>query len=78
MGRATWESLPERYRPLPHRLNVVLSRNADFLAGLGAAPPAETGSDAGSDPAQKFASVARVKTFFFKKTIFKLAPLADT
>lgn len=32
MGRKTWESLPERFRPLPGRRNVVLSRNADFLA----------------------------------------------
>ncbi|WP_146841918.1 dihydrofolate reductase [Cellulomonas composti] len=27
MGRATWESLPEAYRPLPGRRNVVLSRS---------------------------------------------------
>ncbi|ROS28148.1 dihydrofolate reductase [Cellulomonas sp. PhB150] len=26
MGRSTWESLPERFRPLPGRRNVVLSR----------------------------------------------------
>jgi dihydrofolate reductase len=26
MGRATWESLPDRSRPLPGRTNVVLSR----------------------------------------------------
>ena len=29
MGRKTWQSIPERFRPLDDRLNVVLSRNAD-------------------------------------------------
>lgn len=32
MGRRTWESLPVRFRPLPGRANVVLSRSADFDA----------------------------------------------
>ena len=27
MGRKTWESLPEKFRPLPDRINLVLSRN---------------------------------------------------
>lgn len=30
MGRKTWESLPERFRPLPHRHNIVMSRNASY------------------------------------------------
>lgn len=30
MGRKTWESIPEKYRPLPHRTNVVVSRNPDY------------------------------------------------
>ena len=30
MGRKTWESLPERFRPLPGRMNIVLSRNPAF------------------------------------------------
>lgn len=32
MGRATWESLDPRYRPLPGRRNIVLSRRAGFVA----------------------------------------------
>jgi dihydrofolate reductase len=28
MGRKTWDSLPPRFRPLPNRRNVVLSRQA--------------------------------------------------
>ena len=32
MGRKTWESLPPRFRPLPQRRNIVVSRNPDFRA----------------------------------------------
>lgn len=36
MGRKTWESIPERFRPLSGRLNIVLTRNVqyDFLEGV--------------------------------------------
>ena len=32
MGRKTWESLPAKFRPLPGRINVVITRQPDFLA----------------------------------------------
>ncbi|MDR7149254.1 dihydrofolate reductase [Hydrogenophaga palleronii] len=32
MGRKTWDSLPPRFRPLPGRLNIVVSRNASWQA----------------------------------------------
>lgn len=32
MGRRTWESLPERFRPLPGRANIVVSRDPAFTA----------------------------------------------
>jgi len=44
MGRRTWESIPERFRPLPNRRNLVLSTDhgyeapgAEVFAGLEAA-----------------------------------------
>ena len=51
MGRKTWESLPPRFRPLPGRRNIVISRQADY-----AAPGAEV-TDA-LDQALKLASTA--------------------
>lgn len=32
MGRRTWDSLPAKVRPLPGRRNLVLSRDAGFVA----------------------------------------------
>ena len=32
MGRKNWESIPERFRPLPGRQNVVLSRDSGYAA----------------------------------------------
>ena len=32
MGRRTWESLPERFRPLPGRENIVVTRDAGYAA----------------------------------------------
>jgi dihydrofolate reductase len=31
MGRKTWDSLPERFKPLPDRLNIVVSRKKDLM-----------------------------------------------
>ena len=33
MGRKTWESLPARFRPLPGRRNLVISRSTGTLTG---------------------------------------------
>jgi dihydrofolate reductase len=32
MGRRTWDSLPDRFRPLPGRRNVVVTRNDEWRA----------------------------------------------
>jgi dihydrofolate reductase len=39
MGRLTWDSLPARFRPLPGRRNIVVTRNAGWSAA-GALPAA--------------------------------------
>ena len=32
MGRKTWDSLPERFRPLPGRRNIVITRDPEWRA----------------------------------------------
>ena len=32
MGRKNWESIPERFRPLPYRENIVITKNTHFSA----------------------------------------------
>ena len=32
MGRRTWESFPPRFRPLPGRTNIVVTRDDDYVA----------------------------------------------
>ncbi len=32
MGRKNFDSIPEKFRPLPNRLNVILTRNKNFTA----------------------------------------------
>ncbi|WP_448004159.1 dihydrofolate reductase [Agromyces bauzanensis] len=44
MGRKTWESLPERFRPLPGRRNIVVTRQPDWSAD--GAEPAGSVEDA--------------------------------
>lgn len=35
MGRKTWESLPDKYRPLPNRTNIVVSRDRAYTVPEG-------------------------------------------
>ena len=32
MGRKTWDSLPRKFRPLPGRVNIVITRQTDWVA----------------------------------------------
>lgn len=50
MGRRTWESLPPRFRPLPGRANVVLTRSPGFAAdGAEVAASIDTALAGGGD-----------------------------
>ena len=54
MGRRTWESLPPRFRPLPGRRNIVVTRNAQWSAAgaqVAESPRAAVDSVAGEDQA---------------------------
>ncbi|MDO8617884.1 MAG: dihydrofolate reductase [Candidatus Uhrbacteria bacterium] len=35
MGRKTWESIPDRFRPLPGRTNIVLTKQLNFSVPQG-------------------------------------------
>ncbi|MGB8545354.1 MAG: dihydrofolate reductase [Azonexus sp.] len=66
MGRKTWESLPPRFRPLPGRRNIVISRQAHY-----AAPGAEL---AGSlENALKLASTAATVFIIGGEQIYRQA-----
>jgi len=72
MGRKTWESLPPRFRPLPGRRNLVISRQADYPAqGAEVLPSVEAALGACANEAQVFVIGGA--------EIYRLAmPLADT
>ena len=31
MGRNTWESIPPKFRPLKERINIIVSKQSDYL-----------------------------------------------
>lgn len=35
MGRKTYDSIPKKFRPLPNRTNIVITRNKEFIAEEG-------------------------------------------
>ncbi|MDN4477158.1 dihydrofolate reductase [Demequina lignilytica] len=49
MGRLTWESLPERFRPLPSRTNIVVSHHENTFHGAASASSLEGALDAAED-----------------------------
>lgn len=55
MGRRTWESLPTRFRPLPGRHNIVVTRNPHYAAaGAATAPDLDAAIAQAGDAARLF------------------------
>jgi dihydrofolate reductase len=71
MGRRTWDSLPDRFRPLPGRRNVVVTRNPGWRA--------EGAERAGSfeEALQLAAGVAQVFVIGGSELYAQALPLAD-
>ena len=55
MGRKTWDSLPPRFRPLPGRRNIVVTRNPDWQA---------PGAEVAASPAAALALAGAVERVF--------------
>jgi len=34
LGRKTWESIPSKFRPMPNRLNIIITRNPEKIEVL--------------------------------------------
>jgi dihydrofolate reductase len=71
MGRKTWDSLPPRFRPLPGRRNVVLTRNPNWR---------EAGAEVAAElPAAlaRLQGVARVFVLGGAEVYAQAMPLAD-
>ncbi len=49
MGRRTWESFPERFRPLPDRTNIVISTSVTDLPGAVVVPSLDAALAAAAD-----------------------------
>lgn len=71
MGRRTWDSLPERFRPLPGRRNLVLTRQIGWQAA-GAEP---VGSVA--DALQRCAGAQRLFVLGGAEVYAQALPMAD-
>lgn len=78
MGRKTWESIPPRFRPLPNRTNIVISRQGDFLADqVGIGLQTATSLEAALDLASQQSGVSDVWVIGGAQIYAQALPLAS-
>jgi dihydrofolate reductase len=78
MGRRTWDSLPARFRPLPGRANIVVTRQADWRSD--GAQVAHNLTDALVQARQAAAASGAARVFVIGggQLFAEALPLADT
>jgi dihydrofolate reductase len=72
MGRKTWESIPEKYRPLPKRKNIVITRNLDYPVPMGVEVYASIHDAIGSHKDEEIVGFGGQRIFT------DMMPMADT
>ncbi len=72
MGRKTWDSLPERFRPLPGRRNLVVTRHAGWQAAGAEALPSLDAALAATAGAERVFVIGGAELYA------AALPLADT
>ncbi len=77
MGRKTWDSLPARFRPLPGRDNIVVSRQAGWSAPGAQAAPDLTQALALAQAAAQQSKAARIFVIGGGQLYAQALPLAD-
>jgi len=79
MGRSTWESIPQRFRPLPGRRNIVLSRQPGFAsAGAEVVPTVEAAFALAASPRNGQAAPSAVFVIGGAQVYALALPLAHT
>ncbi len=67
MGRKTWESLPEKFRPLPNRTNIIITRQTDYTVPTGVEVYATIGEATTKHPNEEIMVIGGAE--IYKQTI---------
>lgn len=76
MGRKTWESLPEKFRPLPNRINIVITRQTDYSVPAGVEVYATIDEAVAAHPNEEIMVIGGAE--IYKQTIDKAEKLYVT